>query len=123
MMDVRLAWFVPPRSLQGVFVGTSTMQSSVAWSSFPSKTCLPWIGSCGVVGLKTVALSPWNRTARSPLQSLFADRSGVLISSCLSACLPMVGRCCNASSSVADAVMILLSATCALVASAGDTSW
>ena len=76
-----------------------------------------------MVGLNTVALSPWNRTARSPLQSLFTERSGVLISSHLSACLLMVGRCCNASSSVADAVIILSSATCARVASVGDTTW
>ena len=35
---------------------------------------------CGVVGLKTAALSPWNSTARSSLQSLFYDDSGVLMS-------------------------------------------
>ena len=71
-------------------------------------------------GLNTVALYPWNNAAGSPLQSLFMDNNDVLTSSCLSTQRLMHGMCCSANSSVADAVMILSYATCALVASAHD---
>ena len=76
-----------------------------------------------MVGLNAVALSPWKSAAGSPLQSLFADNSVVLMSSCLSACLLTIGDFGGAISSVAEAVMILSSATCALAASIGETSW
>ena len=118
----RLAWLVPPGNLHGLFVGMSTMQSSVVLSRFPSRIWSPGI-VIGAFGLNTVAFSPWNRTARLPLQSLFTDSSGVVISSYLSICRLIVGSSFNAISSVADAVIILSSATCALVASSGDTSW
>ena len=122
-MVARLAWFSPPGNLHGLFVGRSTMQSSVVLSSLPSRICFPGILSSGAVGLKTVAFSPWNRTARSPLQSLFTDSNGVVISSYLSICRLTLGRLLRAISSVADAVIILSSATCALVALCGDISW
>ena len=40
----------------------------------------PFAAFWGVVGLNTVVFSPWNRTARSPLQSLLTDSNGVVIS-------------------------------------------
>lgn len=120
-----LARLILPGSLLvlGLFVGNSTMWSSVTLWSLPSRTYFPWIGSCGVDGLNTVALYPWNNAAGSPLQSLFMDNNDVLTSSCLSTQRLMDGMCCSANSSVADAVIILSYATCALVASARDACW
>ena len=87
---------------------------------FAFKDFLPGIASCFVDGSNTVAISPWNSTAGLPLQSLLTDSNGVVILSHLSICRLTLGRCSGAISSVADAVMILSSATCALVASSGD---
>ena len=72
-------------------------------------------------GLNTVAFSLWNKTATSLLHNLLTDSNGVVISLHLSICLLIRGRRSSAMVSVAVAVMILSSATCALVASMGET--
>ena len=56
---------------------TSTMYNSVFGSSALRRTGVPSIGTVVVLGLKTVAVAPWKRTARSPAQILLTERRGM----------------------------------------------
>ena len=95
----------------GAVPWTSTMYNSVCGSSALSRTGVPSIGIDLVAGLKTVALDPWKRTARSPAQILLTERSGLETSLKRCASQDDAGSSGMLRLSLATEAMILSSAT------------
>ena len=96
------------------------MYNSVVGSRAPRRTGVPSIRIDWLVGLKTVAVVPWKRTARSPAQILLTDRSGTETSLKRCASRDSGGSAGILRLSLATEAMILSSATWARTASTGS---
>ena len=81
---------LPPRSVEGVVLGTLTMYISVSLLQDPVKRGVPSIATVGLAGLKTVASFPRNKTPSLLSQILFTESNGIEIS--LNRCASLADR-------------------------------